>query len=286
MVSLPQRIGLWTVTSLVPSGKVASTWISWIISAMPSITCSRRITVPPSRISSATERPSRAPSTTKSLISATASGWLSLTPRSSRRRATLAAIATSNLSFSRGVRFMGAPLHFTIEPASNMPNARHAAAAKIAEEARHRHSHRGCLAQQPRDQDAIYQGDARPHLGCAFEQRACLLEARLGRVPHADHRGERIGGAEARACRRLAFDPQGVGPDPLAGPADGPGVEQEAAGEALARGAAAQHHHLAGEQRAARRHLRHGPALQASTFEHDGFLRQPVERRGLADRDR
>src|SRR5258708_8621086 len=105
-LGVPQRIGLCTVTSLVPSGKVAATWMSWIISATPSITCSRRITVPPSRMSSATERPSRAPSTTKSVISATASGWLSFTPRSSRRRATLAAMATSNLSFSRGVRFI------------------------------------------------------------------------------------------------------------------------------------------------------------------------------------
>ena len=35
------RIGSCTVTSLVPSGKVASTWTSWIISAMPSITWSR-----------------------------------------------------------------------------------------------------------------------------------------------------------------------------------------------------------------------------------------------------
>jgi len=32
------RMGSWTVTSFVPSGKVASTWTSWIISAMPSIT--------------------------------------------------------------------------------------------------------------------------------------------------------------------------------------------------------------------------------------------------------
>ena len=30
--------GLWTVTSLVPSGKVASAWMSWIISATPSMT--------------------------------------------------------------------------------------------------------------------------------------------------------------------------------------------------------------------------------------------------------
>ena len=33
--------GWWTVTSLVPSGKVASTWMSWIISATPSMTSSR-----------------------------------------------------------------------------------------------------------------------------------------------------------------------------------------------------------------------------------------------------
>jgi hypothetical protein len=32
-----------------------------------------------------------------------------LTPRSRRRRATIAAIAMSNLSFSRGVRFMVGP---------------------------------------------------------------------------------------------------------------------------------------------------------------------------------
>src|SRR5262249_33200685 len=31
-----QLMGWWTVTSLVPSGKVASTWISWIMSATPS----------------------------------------------------------------------------------------------------------------------------------------------------------------------------------------------------------------------------------------------------------
>ena len=38
----PQTIGWWTVTSLVPSGKVASTWMSGIISGTPSITSSRR----------------------------------------------------------------------------------------------------------------------------------------------------------------------------------------------------------------------------------------------------
>ena len=56
------RIGSCTVTSLVPSGKVASTWISRIISGTPSITWGRLKTVAPSRISSATVLPSRAPS--------------------------------------------------------------------------------------------------------------------------------------------------------------------------------------------------------------------------------
>ena len=40
----------------------------------------------PASIRSATERPSRAPSSTKSVISAIASGWFSFTPRASRPR--------------------------------------------------------------------------------------------------------------------------------------------------------------------------------------------------------
>src|SRR5579862_6266427 len=51
----------------------------------------------------------------KSEISATASGWLSLTPRSSRRRATIAAMAINSLSFSRGVSCM-APLSVQPQP--------------------------------------------------------------------------------------------------------------------------------------------------------------------------
>ena len=55
-------MGWCTVTSLVPSGKVASTWMSAIISATPSITSARDSTVLPSLISAATDLPSRAPS--------------------------------------------------------------------------------------------------------------------------------------------------------------------------------------------------------------------------------
>src|SRR5262245_2756201 len=52
----------------------------------------------------------------KSVISATDSGWLSLTPRSSLRRATIAAMAIISLSFSRGVRFIGRFPNSSIQP--------------------------------------------------------------------------------------------------------------------------------------------------------------------------
>src|SRR3546814_9451072 len=60
------RIGWWTLTSFVPSGKVASTCTSWIISGTPAITWSRVTTCAPASIRSATLRPSRAPSRTRS----------------------------------------------------------------------------------------------------------------------------------------------------------------------------------------------------------------------------
>src|SRR3546814_8160021 len=50
------RIGWWTLTSFVPSGKVASTCTSWIISGTPAITWSRVTTCAPASIRSATLR--------------------------------------------------------------------------------------------------------------------------------------------------------------------------------------------------------------------------------------
>src|SRR4051812_20098238 len=61
-------IGLWTVTSLVPSGNVASTWMSGIISGTPSMTSPRLRSVAPQPISSETDFPSRAPSMMAALI--------------------------------------------------------------------------------------------------------------------------------------------------------------------------------------------------------------------------
>src|SRR6266568_3091687 len=70
------------VTSLVPSGKVPSTWTSSSISGTPSITSSRLRMVRPKAISSETLRPSRIPSSTS------------------------AAMKMRSLSCSRGVRCM------------------------------------------------------------------------------------------------------------------------------------------------------------------------------------
>src|ERR1700733_3110403 len=67
-------IGSCTVTSLVPSGNVASTWTSVSISGTPSITSSLVSTARPVVISSTTGRPSRAPSSRNDVIRAAASG--------------------------------------------------------------------------------------------------------------------------------------------------------------------------------------------------------------------
>src|SRR5207245_8993302 len=83
-------IGWWRVTSLVPSGKVASTWTSCRSSGTPSITSSRLSTARPADMRSATVRPSRAPSSTKDESRAVASGTLSFTPLALRSRATIA----------------------------------------------------------------------------------------------------------------------------------------------------------------------------------------------------
>src|ERR1700751_2629300 len=131
--------------------------MSWIISGMPGITWSRVSTCAPDCISAATVRPSRAPSTMKSEMIAIASGWLSLTPRSSRRRATIAAIEISSLSFSRGERFMRVLwLRELVEPQARKRGRRGAA--------EHRHhvgaQRRRILGTEPRHCKAIPGGDA------------------------------------------------------------------------------------------------------------------------------
>ena len=99
-------MGSWIVTSLRPSGNVASTCTSCSSSATSGSTWSAVSTCRPASISSATPAPSRARSITQVLNRATVSGWLSRTPRSSRSRATMPATASSSFSVSPGVRCM------------------------------------------------------------------------------------------------------------------------------------------------------------------------------------
>src|SRR5918911_1534679 len=117
------------------------------------MTWARVSTAAPASISSATLRPSRAPSRMKSVISATASGWLSLMPRSSLRRATIAAMATRSLSLSRGVR--------CIALLSMDPEARQAASPERHQQARQILT-QACAARgnEPRKRKAVPGGDA------------------------------------------------------------------------------------------------------------------------------
>ena len=70
---------------MVPSGKVASAWSSSIRVSTPSITSEVSSTSRPADMISATDMPSRAASSTQAVSTATASGWLSSSPRSRRR---------------------------------------------------------------------------------------------------------------------------------------------------------------------------------------------------------
>ena len=100
---LPGRIGSWTVTSLVPSGKVPSTWIIEIRSLTPGNTSSVLSSVEPNEIKSATDRPSRAPSRISSVIKAIASGWFNFSPLAFRFRDNSAAVKIVSRSISVGV---------------------------------------------------------------------------------------------------------------------------------------------------------------------------------------
>ncbi len=106
----------------MPSGNVASTCTSCTISAMPSIQSPRLMTCAPADIRSATVRPSRLRPQQQSLLSAqqlqdSSASHLFL----SLLRATMAAIDTSNLSFSRGLNFTPSSLY--LRPARHVARA-------------------------------------------------------------------------------------------------------------------------------------------------------------------
>src|SRR4051794_317764 len=272
-------IGSCTVTSLVPSGNVASTWMSWIISGMPSMHCARVITSAPDFISSATVRPSRAPSTMKSEMIATASGWLSLTPRSSLRRATIAAIEIRSLSFSRGERFMralGPVSEKLIEP---QPRQRWTRVTKHGDHVGAQHCR--ILCTEAGRCKAVPGGDA----DLAAEGRTGVADPRQRRlIPGHDQRGaDRAAAIGDRAAveRRadVAVEPHGLRKGQPAAAAQAPAVGELAAPHGLAHRGAPEHHDLAQQQRGGLRQIDVDGPRDPRLVEQDGFLRQPGEMR-------
>src|SRR3954452_7106554 len=105
-------------------------------------------------------------------MSATTSGWLSFTPRSSRRRATFAAMAIRSLSFSRGVSCIGRT--------SGLPGTRQASAAKRLEEADEGGPQRLRVGrQEARQHHAVPGADAARHAR-GLARRPGLLATRFG----------------------------------------------------------------------------------------------------------
>ena len=70
---------------------------------------------------------------------------------------------------------------------------------------------------------------------------------------------------------------KGVGPDQRAVATHAPGIVDEALGQTLAGGAAAEDQKLAGQHPAARRQVQGGAPPEARAVEEDGFLRQPLQ---------
>src|SRR5262245_31612474 len=165
----------------------------------------------------------------KSEMIAIASGWLSLTPRSSRRRATIAAIEISSLSFSRGERFIRTLWSFenSVEPQAGQRRWRSAA--------EHRH-HVGAqpgriLGTAPRHCKAIPGGDA-----------DLAAEGFRGLADELDHglvtgHDQRRADGNAALCNRwlrqlrsdVTIEPDRLGKDQLAAAAQAPAVDELAA---------------------------------------------------------
>src|SRR5215510_11762240 len=245
--------------------------MSWIISGMPGITWSRVKTWAPACMRSATVRPSRAPSTMKSEMIATASGWLSLTPRSSRRRATIAAIEIRSLSFSRGERFMRTL--WLVEP-----QARQRRGAGAAE---HRHhvgaQPRRILGTETRHCKAIPGGDA----DLAAKGICSLTDTLHDRLIARHDQGRGKGSAAfgdrrpRQFCADVAVEANGLGEDQPAAAAQAPAVDEFAPLHALAHGGAAEHDDFAEQKRGAFGKINIDPARDFGGVEQDGFLRQP-----------
>src|SRR5229473_2638598 len=254
--------------------------MSWIISAIPSMHCARVMTSAPACISSATVRPSRAPSTMKSEMIAMASGWLSLTPRSSRRRATMAAIEIRSLSFSRGDRFIGSLYQILIDLIEPEPRQRRGGGA-----AEHRHhigaEPRGILGTEARHCKSIPGGDADFSAEGACELADSLHQSLIaGRDQRRPDRDAALGdGGHRELLADIAIKADSLGKHQPATTAQAPAVDELPAQHTLAHRRAAEHHNLAQQERGIFRQVDVDPPRNVRAVEQNGFLRQPGEMR-------
>src|SRR5579862_41883 len=253
------------------------------------MTWSRETTCAPASIKAATDFPSRAPSVTKSLMRAIASGWLSLTPRASLCRAIIAASATSNLSFSRGLKFIRYPPR-SCRGASALPEPRQPS---------WRSQDSQCLG-QPAAQ-ALTIGRRNPHgqqpvpaAGGAARRlpedgaNAVAHRHRVGTDPKHRRdrdRAARHGRLAQDRCdrtlqrQRIGIDEPTIAPDP-------PCIAQPSLDHAFAHGCAAEDDRLDTQKLRVQREKDGDIALERGRVEEDRLLRQPFAARARADIER
>src|SRR5580692_10439669 len=155
-------------------------------------------------------------------------------------------MATSSLSFSRGVRFMVVPRCRSAVPYPRQ-RAREAGGlmADQAGNPDHSRAQSRCLGiEKPDDQEAVHQGDT----GCVLrvpEQGAHWLKQFASVMRGVKHgsAGNRIAEPERRVtlCDDIAIEPQGVRPNQPTLAANAPGVMQESHAQFLAHGLSPQY---------------------------------------------
>ena len=243
-------------------------------------------------MSCATLRPSRAPSRMAAEMKATASGWLSLSPRARRRSATRPAVKMSSLSFSRGVRSM----FVCGRGGLRRPDAREH--RRPPDERRPDDVPHG-LQQRQRLSRAVAQGahDERARRR-AWRRPVRCPAARLARSPAAPSRRHQVSRPRGWPASVRSPRPQGAAssrPPPCSASrsssSNSPSrrtsrrCASSAQGIGFAGGRATQAQHVPADERR--------PLLQddvrrdagMAAVERDGLLWQPFERGAIADRE-
>src|SRR5580704_1805244 len=236
-------------------------------------------------MSSATERPSRAPSTTKSVIRAIASGWLSLTPRSSRRRATSAAMAIKSLSFSRGVRFIALASPHGFLAIQQIPWLRSRPKPRLAPAERNNgRDKRGTQSvgrggKKTDDDQAIEGAGSTFHIrACRVERRSQIRQASLNIGRRCDDRRK---GARARPDRLALKGRAGMLQARLVGEheppvaANAPGIPDARVDLAFAHRQAPEHQRFRDEECSLAGRLDLEPPLEPRALKQERLLRQP-----------